>query len=403
MSIGIVSPEARTRVESSAATYQYEVHAAADTFTRLRPTWEGLSAADAGSTVFQTWTWCRLTWELTPPPAPALRVVLFRSASGEPVGLAPLWLERMGRARVLRWIGHRRSDYHDLLIAPHAEAEAVVAALRRFLQQHADEWDLIDFVELGARSRLMQYLPSVLPEAGSLKLERASPGFQLALPATYETYLQSLSGHMRRDYRRKHRRMLDDHWVTIDVEDGTVHPQKTIAGFIDLHQKRMAKKREPGLFRSAERRERYEAFYTGLTEAGLMRWVVLKLNGNIRAVIPNLLHQGMVTYLNAGHDPSPAFSRYSLGQQALLAAIEMAFEEGATVFDFGRGDQEYKGRLAPPRPDSLRLLVLRRPLRAAPPLWAEQARMWASRRQTLKHAYSALRNGGSKQHNGTRP
>src|SRR5262249_17223974 len=71
--------------------------------------WNALLQRSATRTVFQTWQWHAAWWQVFGPGAELVLLVARRG--GELAGLGAFWRQR----RVLRFVGHGRSDYGDLL------------------------------------------------------------------------------------------------------------------------------------------------------------------------------------------------------------------------------------------------------------------------------------------------
>jgi len=69
----------------------------------------------------------------------------------------------------------------------------------------------------------------------------------------------------------------------------------------------------------------------------------LEVEGERAAALYNLDYKDRIWVYNSGLDPV-AFGHLSLGVVLTTKAIELAIEDGHAVFDFMRGNEEYKYR-----------------------------------------------------------
>jgi CelD/BcsL family acetyltransferase involved in cellulose biosynthesis len=109
-----------------------------------------------------------------------------------------------------------------------------------------------------------------------------------------------------------------------------------------LHAKRWAGRGEPGVLQDPAVRSMHREAAPQLQAAGLLRLHALRVDGRIAAVLYCLAHAGTCHYYIGGFDP--AVAAISPGTLLVAHALEQARTEGATEFDFLRGQEAYKYR-----------------------------------------------------------
>ena len=118
-----------------------------------------------------------------------------------------------------------------------------------------------------------------------------------------------------------------------------------MTALFDLHQKRWNARWLPGVLGSARVQalsSRHRAGVSG--ERGWLRLHLLTIDGTIRAVLYCFAYGGRTFYYLGGF--APDMGKYSLGTLLTGRAIRQAIEEGCAEFDFLRGDEPYKYKLA---------------------------------------------------------
>ncbi len=168
------------------------------------------------------------------------------------------------------------------------------------------------------------------------EIEQHSVAAVLALPASYEGYLEAIGKKQRHEVRRKRRRY--------EETVGELHYESHhTAGyafdeFVRLHRRSTGSK---GRFMTPE----HEEFFRCLITTPGWRLDILRIPGSERAaacLFAFVDDTGMYLY-NSAYDPDLAEA--SPGVAILGAAIEQAIAESLPRFDFLKGDEIYKFRL----------------------------------------------------------
>jgi CelD/BcsL family acetyltransferase involved in cellulose biosynthesis len=109
---------------------------------------------------------------------------------------------------------------------------------------------------------------------------------------------------------------------------------------IRLHTARWRSQGESGVLADEAVQGMHRECVPCLQRLGLLRMYALSISDRIAAVYYGFLHRGRAYYYLSGIDP--AFQHLSIGTLIVGCAIKEAIREGATAFDFLRGQEPYK-------------------------------------------------------------
>lgn len=299
--------------------------------------WQALHAASTLRSPFLSWAW-QSEWRRAFAAEARLELRRVTDDAGRLLGLLPLYEVEPGLLRLLG--GVDVSDYLDLLVEAEREVE-VWGALLSTRPPARPVWDLHS---VPAASPTVVRLPALAAEHGvdvRVAIEQRCP--ILALPATWDAYLASLSGKHRHELSRKIRRL------EREVPEARVLGFETRADvearfddFLSLHrQSRVGKARFMD--------ERMEAFFrrvaSRLAETGGFRLWLLDAPGGPLASFLCLEWDGTVGLYNSGFRPDAA--ALSPGLVLLAHVVRDAIERGRRRFDFLRGEERYKYEFGP--------------------------------------------------------
>lgn len=324
-----------------------------DAITQLELTWRALQEEDENATPFQTWEWNEAWWRHLGQRCRA-RILLFYSEDGkEPVGLAPLCIEKYLNTplRRLMWLGTGHSDYLGFLARPGYENE-VARSLLNYLSTSPYGWHLADLQQLKVSSPLLA--SELVSSSACTSLMEPCP--YLTLPPRWEELTQRIGKKLRFNigyYERLLRRSCSDTAITMATGETLEGSMKAL---FTLHQHRWNAKWLPGVLGN----RKVQAFHMEVAhrflERGWLRLHTLKADSALRAVIYCFAFRGRTYYYQAGF--APEYARYSPGTILVARAIRTAVEEGHTEFDFLRGQETYKYRWHPQERWNYRLVWL---------------------------------------------
>jgi len=336
-----------------------DVQVGPEAFSSLEQQWKGLLRRSRADTIFMTWDWQQTWWEWFGQES-WLSVVRIRDGA-ELLGLVPLYTQGNGpERRTFRLAGGVEvSDYLDLIVAADAREVQTYEAFWRWLTQDSDEgWDLLDLHNVPASSPTLRRLPA-LAEASSefevsLHVEEVCP--VITLPSTWDEYLSSLSKKERHEVRRKVRKANREAMVRCYYADDPTSLYGELEDFIALHRTSADPK-------SSFMDERMQGFFHALAEAaqhnGWLRLAFLLVN-NVKASAMLCFRYGNAFQVyNSGYDPE-LYPELSTGIVLLSCCIRDAIEEGLELFDFLRGEEDYKYRFGAERTEIYNLKIARR-------------------------------------------
>lgn len=310
-------------------------------FNSLASEWNTLLHFSRADTPFLTVEWQSAYWRTLGVGTP--RVIEVREDDGTLAGIAPLfWMEIEGK-RSLRLVGGvDPSDYLDFISAPGREAE-IGALVLDALAAHED-WDRLDLYNIPEASSTRVWLPQAAAARGWKWIDaRQVVSPFLALPDSFEAYLESLDAKERREMRRKLRRAEATdglRWYLVDGEFANeLEPE--VDAFLDLMVRSRADKSD---FMTPQMRR---FFYEGVRAAHRGRWLqlaFLEVEGRKAATYLSFDYGDKLMVYNSGYEPA-AFLALSPGIVLIARLIEHAISQGKRGVDFLRGDEEYKYRL----------------------------------------------------------
>ncbi|GAB3652406.1 GNAT family N-acetyltransferase [Ramlibacter alkalitolerans] len=296
---------------------------------RLRAEWEALWAQVPDATPFQHPAWLLPWWRHIARGTLAATAV--RSPAGELVALAPLYVYPDGERRQLFPLGIATSDDLTVLVRPGWEAQALCCIAAQ-LAARAD-FDAIACPQQRAGSLVLD-LPC--PPGWQQEIRACEPHPVLDLRAA-----QAMPKAMRDNVR--HCRSRGERAGTVTCETaGAQHIEEFLAALERLHAQRWAGRGESGVLQDARVRAMHREAAPQLQAAGLLRLQALRVDGRIVAVLYCLAHGRRWQYYLGGFDPAQA--AISPGTLLVAHAIAQARAEGATAFDFLRGQEAYKYR-----------------------------------------------------------
>lgn len=289
----------------------------------LRRDWQELWQRCPDATPFQSPQWLLPWWRQFGTAEP--RIAVLRDG-GVPLGLLALYILRDGGEPRLLPIGIGLSDYLDALIAPEAPGDAAERLLACALDAAgARQCDLTE-----------------LPPGSALRMAPAPPGWRAELDGgetcpVLELHRDAVPARMRRKLRmNRHRADRAGSW-TIEASTEETLPD-ALAALMRLNDGRWEGE---GVFADARVRAFHEEAAPLLHAAGLLRLMMLRLEGEIVAVVHALRDARGTLFLHlGGFDPAHAF--ISPGTILLGAMLEQSAAEGARALHFLRGNEAYK-------------------------------------------------------------
>ena len=266
--------------------------------------------AGRGRNVFATWEWADAWWR----HFGRSRELRVRHEAG--LYVLPLYLERQGPFRLLRFIGSGHSDE----VGPIGDASRASAA---FAEERGFHLFLGD-----------EMAPGWAEPLGARVVERTSSPV-IELSGSWDDYLGARSSNFRGQVRSAERR-LENAAYRLATGETLGADLDTLFG---LHRARW-----PGSHWFSDAEAFHRDFAAIALERGWLRLWMLELAGKPAAAWLGYRFNGVESYYQAGRDP--ALQRERVGFVLLAHTIREAIQDGMSEYRLLRGDESFKYRFA---------------------------------------------------------
>lgn len=290
----------------------------------LAPEWGALWHRVPGAAPFASPHWLLPWWRQWGTGRP--RVATFRR-DGRLVAILPLYVLDEPEGPKLLPMGAGTGDYLDALAEPGIGVGALLAAALAASPDAA----VCDLIEIPPGGRLR----GVEPPPGWQALWREDSTCPVLRPGTA---LANVPAGTRRKLRMARHRAERAGGYMVETATAETRPALFDA-LAALHRARWESEGEPGVLTDPRVLAFHRHAQPGLLDAGLMRLLALRIQGQVAAAILQLLQPGRVLFYLTGYDL--ALSYHSPGTLLLGWALEQAAAEGREAH-FLRGSERYK-------------------------------------------------------------
>lgn len=306
------------------------------TFTALQAEWLELLSRSVTNYVFQSPQFQAAWWQALGEGE--LCIIAIRSKDTDQLaGLAPLYLHtNQDGQKELCFVGCVNvSDYLDILVDKDQQ-QAVYDCLAGFLTTAFTEWDRLFLCSLPENSPTRHWLQHSFSNT-SEQQQDVSP--HILLPNSWDEYLTSLNRKQRHELKRKFRRVQETEHK-LEVVTTEAEAQRVLPDFITLHRASSSEKKD---FWDDNHLKFFSAFIPAAAAAGWLKLYFLNIESTRVAAMLIFDYNNQFLLYNSGFDPSQ-FKHLSTGTVLTGYTIQEAVEQKKTVYDFLRGDEEYKFR-----------------------------------------------------------
>lgn len=299
-------------------------------------TWQRLSA-NTGASLHHSPDWCS-AWSA----AHGENILLLEGRlAGRATFLLPLSISRRGGSRVARFIASPFSNINTGLFDPGTALgpDALRAALARSLSGRAD---LLSLERVPLRWR-----DQVSPLAWLPFTENINRSFQVPLHASFEETLKQVNAKRRRKKFRLQQRRLEEAGGYEIIEPQTPSEKHALLDeFFRQKAERFRTQGLPDVFQPEPVKRFFHALMDlpGTADTYMLRLHGLRLKGDGAPIlaITGTSRKGDHVICQFGSIRDDLLPEASPGEFLFWHVIESACREGAAVFDFGIGDQNYK-------------------------------------------------------------
>ena len=302
-----------------------------ETFDSLSPEWSRLQEKSQVAPIFSSQEWSRIWWQHFSSDD-TLHLAAIKK-EGQTLGIAPL----MVRKNTGYFIGDTDvCDYLDCIVSPD-NAETFFKILLQNLGQEGIS--KLELAPLRPDSTVITTMTPIARRSGwQVSQSQIDVTVELALPHTWEDYLNTLRSKQRHELRRKLRR-LDEEGEVIYLTRSEANPQD-ITTFLKLFRNSRADKSE---FMTPVR----EAFFKDMTKAmadyKILDIGLLEIDSKTTAITISFNYKNNIYLYNSGYDPE--YSGSSVGLLSKALCIKHSIERAKGKFDFLKGGEDYKFHL----------------------------------------------------------
>ncbi len=303
-----------------------------ESLERITPEWLALEEESNGQNFFHSTVWHHASAGYR-NGTPEEHSVLAVRRAGALAAIAPL---HETEGRVTFSLDFNLTDYQDLL-ASKGEERAAWESVLAFGRDSG--WSRIEFVGLREDSVSASLIPEVAIACGwkpAVDVWDVSP--YLALPGSWDEYLQGLGKKDRHELRRKFRRLEESGEVRYEVLDRwTDATHEALGTFMEL----MAKSGdEKARFLTDDKRGFMITMARATAEAGALRLCFLQIDGKRVSGTLSFADGDRWLLYNSGYDSE--YRQQAVGLLLKAWTIRYAIENGFREYDFLRGDEAYK-------------------------------------------------------------
>ena len=265
-----------------------------------------------------------------------LLIISIRLDSGELVGIAPLSVEN----NLVSFIGCKDvSDYLDFIVHKDYQDlvyQTIVDELKKNISAS------FSLCSIQATSPTLTQISTLLVNNPTIRTTEQDVCPQISLPTDWDMYLQLLDRKQRHELKRKLNKIEETEKVAFECISTAKQIAQAIPIFIELHQQSSETKRK---FWDSHHLVFFEQLLPMLAQQGWLKLFFLSIERSSKPIAVMLIfdYGGHYDLYNSGFNPD--FSSLSPGQVLTAYTIKDAIENGRTLYDFLRGDEEYKFRL----------------------------------------------------------
>lgn len=315
-----------------------------DRMAPLEAEWRRLEA-DPVNSLHQSYDWC-FAWDKTHGNPLA---IVHGYCNGATAFILPLEIVRHSMVKSAQFIGSRFNNINSGLFSPAFRAGAGASEAAQISQTLttllAGKADLVSLTNIPLEWRGERHPLASLPA-----IENQNHAFQLPLTASFEQTIGQLNAKRRRKkFRSQCRRLESTGGFEHVIASGAREKNRLLDTFFEQKAIRFKALGIPNVFQAPET----QAFFRMLLEVDggshdtplEMHAIRLKgeLDGKI-AAIAGLSRKGDHVICQFGSIDESVAADASPGELLFWLMIERSCEEGAALFDFGLGDQDYKRR-----------------------------------------------------------
>lgn len=262
--------------------------------------------------------------------------------SDQLLGIAPLFItkNKLG-AKQLMFIGSAEiSDYLDVIVKPENTLRFLDALFENLDQLPRTTWREMHWVNVLEDSpTVTAFNPCAEAKGWKVDIDRLQPAPYIPLKDSWDSYLATVDKKQRHEIRRKLRRFEElpnkKQWYIVQEAEKL---DEELEAFFNL----MLMDKNKVVFLSDRMRLQMISIAHAAFEAGWLQLAFLEIDGEKAAAYLNFDYANQLWIYNSGLNPK--FAHFSPGWVLLGYLIQWAIDHGRQIFDFMRGEEDYKIR-----------------------------------------------------------
>lgn len=308
-------------------------------FRALEEEWADLLERVRRPHYFQSFTWTWRIWEHIARGRGQQPFIVVGRQGARVVLIWPLVRFKKAGARAAEWIGGEHSYYSDVLVEDAPEATEWLETAWRWVTQR------LDFMWLSHMREDAALAPLLRRVEGGLRSVEAAPRIEWSDWPDWDAYYRSRSRNVRKDLRRRRRRLEEQGDVEFRFVTSSDEFRATLTWMLrkktDWMRRRGLRLQDGGVD-SADTQAFYRASVADGRQAGPLRLAVLTLDGQLLAAELGILFRGTLTALMAVYDPH--WKRYAPGKLLMADLAKWMLERRCDAYDFMPVGESYKYR-----------------------------------------------------------
>ena len=308
-----------------------------DQFDELKTTWNEVYSADPQAQIFLSWSWLRGWFEVTPHEWFVLALQPDRDSpyvAFLPLAISPVQKYGLNIFDILHMGGNDFADYTGFVCPPEYEEEALY-----HFAQHIKErvkWEYFEMRDV-LDSRMDKFLQYFYSSEEQFTVEKNTYNScpYIPLPDSWEEYLQTFLGSKSRKNLRYALRQFEAQSQFKLVEINIDNLGSQIEALLTLWQMQWGDKPESRL-------NIYRSLFQKCGENNSL-WLSVIWDGKIPIAATGMfvdhLRKTTCGYMTGYH---PDYSKFSPGRVMMAYSIQKAIANNFKVYDFLRGDEDYK-------------------------------------------------------------
>lgn len=303
----------------------------------MEPAWRDLCSRVPGHGYYQTFDWNWRGWECIDDRKGRTLKVIVGTDEDRTVLIWPLAVSGVAAWRIAGWLGSEAGGYGDVLVEPGPKmGEWQREAWRHIASKSGIDVTILRYVRKDSSvDRLLD---------GMSKASRqsvAAPFIAWDDHADWPSYVGALKSNLRKDQRRRRRRLEGQGELTYRQVEG-VEDIEALIDWMFVH--RAAQLERGGMtgrwFESSEHRDFVGAAVADARAAGNLYLAKLAVDETVVAAEMGIVYEGCLYSWWSAFDME--WSKYSPGRIALEESLKWSCENGLGIFDFKPIGESYK-------------------------------------------------------------